>query len=316
MAVDKACPYCNNADSRVVRYSNFKHYWFRCTACGTMWRQNKLTYPLTGFLNFVEKVPIASKIARRVFPPYLKRQDAEEEAYQTYGKLFHMILDKTPRDEMFEVKRKRYLAEASDLLALMKKHSIDVSAMNVLDISGGPGTFAHFIRPHVKNIVVTEYGEGSVNAMAGYLNGIKVIHADINDVWTHEQTFDLMLYRSCLYFCSDFQKHLQDINTRLHPGGWMYICTTEPSLGNSLRWQYEDYTHNVLYSQQVVADTLEKNNFTVVDSGNTEFYSNFLKHYSLRDRIFHSYGIWNALFSGRPKNLDARAYWILARKNK
>lgn len=280
-----------------------------------MWRQNKSSYPLNGLLNVIERMPVVSKIGRRILPSYLKRQNAEEEAYQTYGKLFHMILDKTPGDEMFEVKRKRYLAEASDLLALAKKHNIDVSSMKLLDISGGPGTFAHFIRPHVGNIVVTEYGEGSVNAMAKYLTGIKVIHADINDSWADRETFDMILYRSCLYFCTDFNKHLQDIKSYLNPGGWMYICTTAPSLGNSLRWQYEDYTHNVLYSQDVVANTLKKHDFTIVDKGYTGFYSNFLKHYSFRDKIFHSWGLWNVFFRGRPKALDARAHWILARKN-
>ncbi|RYZ18792.1 MAG: hypothetical protein EOO10_25240, partial [Chitinophagaceae bacterium] len=123
-------------------------------------------------------MPVVSKIGRRILPSYLKRQNAEEEAYQTYGKLFHMILDKTPGDEMFEVKRKRYLAEASDLLALAKKHNIDVSSMKLLDISGGPGTFAHFIRPHVGNIVVTEYGEGSVNAMAKNANPANLLKSE------------------------------------------------------------------------------------------------------------------------------------------
>ena len=124
--------------------------------------------------------------------------------------------------------------------------------------------------------------------------------------------FDLLLYRSCLYFCNDFEKHLIDIEKYINPNGLIYICTTAPSLGNTLRWQYEDYTHNVLYSKNLVVDILKKNNFTIIDSGYTDFYPHFLDHYLLRDKVFHSWGIWNLLRKNGPRGLDARAYWILA----
>jgi SAM-dependent methyltransferase len=310
------CIFCQNPNSKVTRYSNFKHYWYRCNSCYTMWRKNKSEYPFSSLLRLIDKIPLFAKIERRILPSYLRRQNAEEAAYQSYGALFHMVLDPTVRDEMFEVKRKRYLSEAKDLLDLFKKHSIQASDKDVLDISGGPGTFAYFIKPYVKSIVVTEYGSNSVDAMSEYLKDIKVIHADINDKWTEKETFDVILYRSCLYFCNDFDKHLKDINQYLRQDGLIYICTTAPSLGNSLRWQFEDYTHNVLYSQEVVAATLIKNNFSVIDKGYTDFYDNFLKYYTLKDKIFHSWGIWNILRKGRPKNLDARAHWILAKKNR
>lgn len=315
MPQKRACPYCNDANGKVIRFSNFKHYWHRCTACGTMWRENKTSYPLTSFLHFIEKVPLASKIGRRLFPSYLTRQNAEEDAYQNYGKLFHMIIDGVQGNEMFEVKKQRYLSEASDFLGLMEKNGLNISSKKVLDISGGPGTFAYFIKPDVGSIVVTEYGENSVNAMAEYLNGIKVIHADINEKWPDAGVFDIVLYRSCLYFCNNFDEHLRDINHYLQPNGIVYICTTAPSLGNSLRWQYEDYTHNVFYSRKVVEEILERNNFTILEKGYTDFYPNFLRHYSFRDKLFHCWGIWNLLRAGAPKNLDARAHWILARKS-
>lgn len=308
------CRYCGDPHSKVTRYANFKHYWHHCSSCGTMWRVNKESYPFTGLLQAIDKIPILRKIERRLLPSYLMRQDAEEDAYQSYGVLFHRVLDSTPGDEMFEVKRKRYLSEADDFLSLMRKHKIDVHDKKLLDISGGPGTFAHFINRDVGSIAVTEYGENSVRAMREYLPGINVFHADINDKWVHDQHYDLLLYRSCLYFCNDFERHLQDISRYLNPGGFIYICTTAPSLGNSLRWQYEDYTHNVLYSQESVVNTLKRNGYDIMDTGYTDFYPHFLKHYGFRDRAFHRWGIWNRLKPGVPKSLDARAHWVLARK--
>jgi hypothetical protein len=127
--------------------------------------------------------------------------------------------------------------------------------------------------------------------------------------------YDIILYRSCLYFCNDFKTHLKDIRQRIRPDGLIYICTTAPTLGNSLRWQYEDYTHNVLYSETSLIDTLTREGFSILDKGITDFYQNFLDHYNWRDRLFHCWGLWNGLRRNAPRGLDARAFWILAKQS-
>lgn len=312
---DNTCMYCNIPSAKIIRYSNFKHYWFRCVSCGTMWRKNKNKLPGERFLSVIEKIPIVSKIARRIFPSYLKRQDFEMHMYETYGKAFYRIMDATPGDEIFEVKRKRYLNEANELIQLFSKNKIDISQKVLLDVSGGPGTFAYFIKDKVGSITVTEYGHQTVAAMKEYLSGIKLMQADINEPWPGNHKYDVVLYRSCLYFCFDFRKHLKDIKKNLTPGALVYICTTAPSLGNSLRWQFEDYTHNVLYSETVVFEILKTEGFSIIENGITDFYTHFLNHYTFRDRIFHRWGIWNVFKKNAPKGLDARAFWVLAKKN-
>jgi SAM-dependent methyltransferase len=309
------CRYCEDTKSQVIRYANFKHFWHRCSACGTMWRQGKDRLPGSTFLSIIEKIPLLSKIVRKLLPEYVKRQNLEVATYENYGAAFHRIFDPSPGLEMFEVKRKRYLAEASDFLSLIIKHRLDVAEMSLLDVSGGPGTFAHFIHGSVGKVAVSEYSAETVNAMRSYLTGMRVLQADINKPWPENDTYDAILYRSCLYFCNDFKTHLKDIHQRIRPGGLIYICTTAPSLGNSLRWQYEDYTHNVLYSEKTVTDTLENEGFSILDRGTTEFYPHFLDHYDLRDRIFHSWGVWNGLRKNGPKGLDAKAFWILAKRS-
>ncbi len=308
------CRFCEDPNGRVVRYSNFKHYWYRCVSCGTMWRKGKEKLPGEKMLKLLRKTPIISKITNRLIPTYFERQGSEIEAYENYGKLFFRVLDPTPGDEMFEVKRRRYLDEASDFLQLVKRNGIDISGKSLLDISGGPGTFAHFIKTAVGKIVVSEYGAQSAEAMKKYLHGVHVLHADINEPWPEKELYDIILYRSCLYFCHDFKTHLKDIEKYLQANGLIYICTTAPTLGNSLRWQFEDYTHNVLYSKKIIEDTLVGEGFSIIESGMTDFYPHFLDHYSWKDRFFHRWGLWNIWRTNGPRGLDARAVWVLAKK--
>lgn len=280
-----------------------------------MRRVNKDSYPAEGLIALLEGTKIGRKVANRLFPDFMRRRGLEDNLYASYGPAFRSIFGDTPIDHPFlAMKRRRYLGEADEIISLFAGHGIDLADKTVLDVSGGPGSFAHIIKDKVKEVVVTEYDASSVEDMRLLLSGVRVFTADLNAPWPDKQVFDVVLYRSCVYFCHDFASHIADIAQMVAKGGYVFVCTNRPTLGNALRWQYEDYTHNVLYSSAVLRKSFEDSGFSVVDSWLSDFYQTYLDYYSANERFYHLFGIWNLLKPGAPRQLDARSNCVLARK--
>ena len=112
----------------------------------------------------------------------------------------------------------------------------------------------------------------------------------------------------------DLERHIAQIKACVRPGGHVFINTNMPTMGNMLRWQYEDYTLKILYPPTLLRSILQRQGFTVLDGGITSYYSHYLQWFSWRTAIYHLWGIWNIFRRGAPRGLDARAGWVLAVK--
>lgn len=309
-----SCRYCLTDGAPTTRVSNYKHVWTVYRCCGTMARQNKDRYPADPLIAQLARWRLGAKVANRLFPPFMRRENREAGLYAAYGRAFDHVFG-PPIDHAFlDMKRRRYLGEADEIIALFRASGIDIRDKSVLDVSGGPGSFAHLIRDAVAKVSVTEYDEASVRSMQEKLPGTRVFQADVNGAWTDTELFDVWLYRSCIYFCFDLRAHLAEVRDHVTAGGYVFISTNTPTLGNALRWQYEDYTHNVFYHPETVTSALEANGFSIVASGLTSFYRHFLDWYTPQERLYYRWGLWHLLNPRGPRGTDARSGWVLARK--
>lgn len=312
----EACPYCASSAAERPVFLTFKHQWVRCTACGTMQRENRDVYPAQGLIAFLSKSGMGKRLADRLFKPFMRRRDREVVGYSNYGEEYDWVFGSGVDTDPFRaMKRVRYRREADEIVELFAGQGVDLATKSVLDVSGGPGSFARLIKDKVAKITVTEYDQSSVTGMLARVADVRMFQADLNEDWTDDETFDVILYRSCVYFCTDIEKHISQIWTRVRPGGFVFINTNMPSMGNMLRWQYEDYTLRVLYAPTVLQKILERQGFETVSRGVTPYYWHYLQWFSWRTAIYHLWGIWNVLRPGAPPGLDARAGWILARKS-
>lgn len=245
----------------------------------------------------------------------MRRGKLEAAAYASYGEYFKWILDPQAKAEGFvAVKRLAYHKEPDGIRSLFARHDISLRDKSILDVSGGPGTFAHFMKNEVGSISVSEYDPTTVAAMQELLPGVRVFQADLNDRWTDRESFDVALYRSCIVFCRDLPGHLDQFIERLNDGGYVYIYTARPTLGNTLRWQYEDYTMSVMYDQSYVHKLVTDRGFQVIDQGVTEEYRHYLRWFTVKEALPLLWGIWNLFLPNRPRGLDAKAFWLLAKK--
>jgi SAM-dependent methyltransferase len=312
------CLYCGAPPSERRTIANFKHYWHRCVVCGNMHRENKAQYPADRLIGFLSASRLGRKIANRLFPAFMRRSDSEAQAYASYGEAYHWVFRTERIDNRFvAMKRDRYLSEHNEVIDLFKSNGISLGDKSVLDVSGGPGSFAHLIAPYVKEIAVSEYDATTVAAMQEILGDeARVFQADLNDTWRDRQNFDVALYRSCVYFCHDFDAHLAQFKHHVTDGGYVYIQSNLPTLGNCLRWQYEDYTHNVFYHPKSIQTMLMRNGFSVVSSGINPSYSHYLEWFTVGESIPLLWGLWNIALPWAPRGLNARSSWVLARKDK
>lgn len=316
MARDETCPYCPAGADQQVEFLTFKHRWLRCTACGTMRRESRATYPGEAAHAWLSKTAFGKRLAGLIFKPFMLHRERERTDYSSYGNEYDWVFSTQPESDPFRaMKRARYLGEADEILELFARHGVNLSTKSVLDVSGGPGSFAHLIKDKVAKISITEYDQGSVTGMQSRVPGVRMFQADLNEDWNDAEDFDAILYRSCVYFCTDIERHIAQIKAHVRPGGYIFINTNMPTMGNMLRWQYEDYTLRILYPPALLQSMLERHGFAVVDSGVTPYYTHYLQWFSWRTAIYHLWGIWNVLRRGAPQGLDARASWVLAVKS-
>jgi SAM-dependent methyltransferase len=309
------CRFCGESRRCLTRFSSFKHDFLRCDACETISRTSKAKYPGDAILRLLSKSSPGQKVVARFLSRFSRRGTTEHDQYGKQGEYFEWIMNpETQATGFVAVKRQAYFRQPAEVLNVFAANDVDLSSRSVLDVSGGPGTFAFLIKDRLGSLAVTEYHPGAVMGMQAYLPGVRVFQADLNDEWQDEETFDVVLYRSVVVFASDFRKHFRGLARKVAPGGLVYIYSALPTLGNALRWQYEDYTFNVLYSPSVISAVLAENGFRQVDYGESSEYRHFLRFFTPSEAAVHLYGVWNRLMPGGPRDFSARAFWILARK--
>ncbi len=163
------------------------------------------------------------------------------------------------QDEM----RKSKVQQITDIF---KKNNISLSDKKILDVSGGPGEVAYGFKEQCSKFVVTEYSQTSVTAMKNGL-GVDAVKFDyISDDLSEivDDTFDVVMIRSSIIFCSDLGGLLLSINKVLKPEGLLLLETITPSLGEVFWWQQMEYKFPVIYSQMAIESAFVEAGFSLM----------------------------------------------------
>jgi 2-polyprenyl-3-methyl-5-hydroxy-6-metoxy-1,4-benzoquinol methylase/predicted RNA-binding Zn-ribbon protein involved in translation (DUF1610 family) len=233
------CAFCGAKSTRINTY---KHYWSYCPECGNAVRFRKDRY----MFDFVPKHLFFKLPKGNTLFLLLNRKKDKEAFYDYY--LEDNQVNATAKGTKWE-------GELDSLTKELLKFGISLKDKKVLDISGGPGFLAQDLKNICKEVVVTEYSQVSVERMKNILK-LKVLKFDydsdeiskiIND------KFDIVLIRYSINFCKDIKKFLSSLKKLLHNDSIIYVSFVPPTLGVCLRWQFDDYIYNVLYSPETLA---------------------------------------------------------------
>jgi SAM-dependent methyltransferase len=116
---------------------------------------------------------------------------------------------------------------------------------------------------------VTEFSNEAVSAMREGL-GVQAIKFDYNsDDLTQcvDKEFDVILIEYSLNFCNDLERFAREAFQVVRPGGIIYATIVSPTLGTSLRWEFDEYTYNNLYVPESVALAFRRAGFVEVERG-------------------------------------------------
>ncbi len=245
------CPLCNSSD--LVRINSYKYSWFGCCGCNCAF--NKKTK------HFLIKNNLISKIARFFLPVNL------------FNRLFYdieIINDHSKRYESYATccinidERKK--SEFDELLDTLKRAGISPEDKTILDISGGPGYVGKRLKEICKKCIVTEYSEQAAISMAKNLD-IEVVAFDFNRDKLENvvnDKFNLILIRSSLVFCKNIKSLIHSLKQILQPGGYIYLDTIEPSMGEILFWQQDEGLFPFLYSCKTIEEYFQEFGFILI----------------------------------------------------
>jgi ubiquinone/menaquinone biosynthesis C-methylase UbiE len=293
------CPVCESKS--IIKFNSYKHKCNACTDCNSVHHVKKSgRYLLEWFL----PVRILSKILPRA--AVLRLFHAPSEGFppsEFYDGYTNKLLYKNP------VK----LSQVDQLLDIFDVNNIDIKNCEILDISGGPGIVASGLKDKCCRMVVTEYSQASVDAMNHNL-GVKAVKFDYLDDNLEnvvEGKFNIVLVRSSIIFCNDFEKLLQSISKVLHPGGHILIQTIVPTLGEVFWWQQMEYKFPIIYSQMAIERSLYRLGCRL-NYGYREYGS----YESVKSRSSNRLGLSGKLFTWLIDYPMVLAYYLIARKSK
>lgn len=246
------CHFCNCRHVTVI--TTYKHLWLSCNDCGNIVRRRKTRYFFdflpTGIYRFLPKGDSLGKIfghnkdGADFYDYYLDERQGQKLTAQ--GTIWEGQLQKLRQE--------------------LSSYHIDLSGRSVLDISGEPGFLAQELTALGCRTVVTGYSHKSVERMESFLN-VNAIKYDFNadDISTLlSEQFDVVLIRYAINYCMDLKKLLRDLSLRVSASAIVYLSFVPPTLGTCLRWQFDDYTYNVLYHPETVARIFAEEGYETV----------------------------------------------------
>lgn len=152
--------------------------------------------------------------------------------------------------------------------------NINMNGKKILDISGEPGLLAKQLEGVAERVLVTGYSQIAVDAMKKQL-GIDAIKFDYNQDRLHEvikDKFDIVLIRWSINFCLDLKAFAYSLRKLVHDDSIVYISFVPPTLGCCLRWQYDEYTYNILYHPETIARIFTEEGFILYCRNNEVSY--------------------------------------------
>jgi 2-polyprenyl-3-methyl-5-hydroxy-6-metoxy-1,4-benzoquinol methylase len=247
---NSVCPVCSSTN--LTLFNSYKHHCRACNDCNAIFHNKKKS---KYFLEYL----LPRSLCKRVLPR------------QAFLRLFHDIGDFVPSD-FYDVYAKECLVESqfrkSEVDQLVDQFgAIDITfdGKSILDISGGPGIVAKYLKSKCARFVVTEYSEIATRAMAEVL-GVETVRFDYaNDQLDKmfAETFDIVLVRSSIIFCPTLDQFVSSLVKILKPGGFVLVETILPTLGEVFWWQQMEYKFPIIYSQETIEKYFYKNGFSL-----------------------------------------------------
>jgi len=248
--ISKKCKICKSSD--IVMIDSYKHDVCLCCNC------NGVSHLKKNGLYFLEMIGLQflffflpRRAYQRLF--HAKKTFKPSQFYDTY----------IQENKNLSPLRK---AETKQILDQLNFGEIDIEALNVLDVSGGPGLVARSLKDRGANVYVTEFSEEAVRQIKSKhkVNAIKFDYSKDRLINIFETKFDLVLLRSSIIFCDDLHRLLSDIKNILNNNGHVLIETIIPSLGEIFWWQQMEFKFPVIYSQETILKIARDNDLSVV----------------------------------------------------
>ena len=147
---------------------------------------------------------------------------------------------------------------------LLVPASVDIEGARILDISGGNGHVADELRKMGADPKLTEVDSAALHYAREEL-GIDSKEFFFERGGIHrlfDATFDIVLMRACVMFCTDLDAFLADLKKCLAIGAHVVIqYSVVPTIGTLLRVQVDPITYFALYQPEYLIAALERHGF-------------------------------------------------------
>lgn len=236
------CPWCQSAAG--VRVRTYKHDWWVCAVCGTTRRVRRTRYPASRV--------IPRSLAARVLPAAALGDLYPDDEVIADDSVFY---DTYVTTSSMDVEATKWAGQRDSVLGRLAEAGVTFADTEILDVSGGPGFItAHLAAHGAARAIVTEFSPRAVEAMRRTLS-IDARTFDYNsdrlgDVVDGQ--FDLVLIDYSIGFCVDLRGFTASLAELVRPRGHVYVSSVVPTLGCFLRWEFDEYTYNVLVRAEVL----------------------------------------------------------------
>lgn len=120
---------------------------------------------------------------------------------------------------------------------LIKKHSGGLKNRSVLDLNGGSGNYSNLFLEMGSQVLYTDISKKMIAiAKRNLKNTRRIEYKQINPnkINKLEESFDLIFFRLSWRYCFNDKAFAKKINSKLNPGGLVYILT------NNLVYKHEE----------------------------------------------------------------------------
>lgn len=262
----------------------YKHDWFSCHDCGNVFGKRKDTFAASLLPVWLLR-PLPEKWRLKL----LSQEDVQRDASRSFD---YMLAMDTDVGTKYENEFKKFKDQ------VLIKYGFDVADKTILDISGGPGFFARDLAAEARLVVMTEFNQQVVSFARNRL-GVESFVFDFNKDVIGEKTnrkFDVVIIRYAINYCLDIGRFLAQLTTILNKGAIVLICGFKsPTLGEAIRWQFDDYTFPTLYNPETMMRIFREQGFSLIVRfyDGTYHYNSFIRW--PQAALNHGYWLLNLL---------------------
>ncbi|MFM8454720.1 MAG: methyltransferase domain-containing protein [Gammaproteobacteria bacterium] len=165
----------------------------------------------------------------------------------------------------------------------------------LLDLCGEPGYFAKNVQENkiFKKVYCTAYNSEVAKKIQNTFE-VDCMPFDFQNDKLQEKFkdafFDFVTIRWAMNFCIDLDSFAKDLYSKLNNAGMVYMDLSAPAIGTCLRWQFDDYTYEFLYTSETIKKVFAENGFKCVAFKQDAFYYNYLDGISaIYEKIYYKY---------------------------